>query len=273
MTTKEHGTLTPVDHPSANRGNHTVEGFVAVASEAARTAIVQVAADRGREVFQTGGTTPGWYRADGAGGWLFVGAVGSAVAVHDHTSGTQGGLVALSALTGTINDTQHGSRGGGSLHALAIASGAAGFMSGADKAKLDAVPTGGGMRQSTAAEITVDTTTTSATFVSLLSAPITIAAGGILLITFTVGATNDTKDKTNFFRVLVDGTPLRGTNIVSGIAGSGGSAAIALRVTGLAAGARSVTAEWRTDGGTARIRPVANPDGAHATLLVQEVGS
>lgn len=38
---------------------------------------------------------------------------------------------------GVISDTQHGSRAGGTLHANAIASGAAGFMSGADKAKLD----------------------------------------------------------------------------------------------------------------------------------------
>lgn len=37
----------------------------------------------------------------------------------------------------------HGARGGGTLHALAVASGAAGFMSGSDKAKLDALPTGG----------------------------------------------------------------------------------------------------------------------------------
>lgn len=34
-------------------------------------------------------------------------------------------------------DAQHGVRGGGTQHAVAVASGAAGFMSGADKAKLD----------------------------------------------------------------------------------------------------------------------------------------
>lgn len=37
-------------------------------------------------------------------------------------------------------DAQHGLRGGGTQHALAIPSGAAGFMSGADKAKLDGFP-------------------------------------------------------------------------------------------------------------------------------------
>lgn len=36
------------------------------------------------------------------------------------------------------SDAQHGARGGGSQHALAIAAGAAGFLSGADKTKLDA---------------------------------------------------------------------------------------------------------------------------------------
>lgn len=39
-------------------------------------------------------------------------------------------------------DGQHGTRGGGSLHALAIAAGAAGFLSGADKSKLDGIGVG-----------------------------------------------------------------------------------------------------------------------------------
>lgn len=37
-------------------------------------------------------------------------------------------------------DAQHGNRGGGSLHTVAVASGAAGFLSGTDKAKLDGLP-------------------------------------------------------------------------------------------------------------------------------------
>lgn len=38
-------------------------------------------------------------------------------------------------------DGQHGNRGGGALHANAVAAGAAGFMTGADKTKLDGLPT------------------------------------------------------------------------------------------------------------------------------------
>jgi hypothetical protein len=47
---------------------------------------------------------------------------------------------ALAALA--LTDTQHGARAGGALHANVVAAGAAGFMSGADKTKLDGVATG-----------------------------------------------------------------------------------------------------------------------------------
>lgn len=39
-------------------------------------------------------------------------------------------------------DAQHGNRGGGSLHANVVAAGASGFMTGADKTKLDGIATG-----------------------------------------------------------------------------------------------------------------------------------
>lgn len=48
-----------------------------------------------------------------------------------------GGLVPLARLP-VIDDAVHGARGGGTLHALATAGGAAGFLSGADKAWIDA---------------------------------------------------------------------------------------------------------------------------------------
>ena len=44
----------------------------------------------------------------------------------------------LGALAGTLTDTQHGNRGGGSLHAVATTS-VAGFMSATDKTKLDGI--------------------------------------------------------------------------------------------------------------------------------------
>lgn len=40
----------------------------------------------------------------------------------------------------SANDTSHGSRGGGTLHAVAVAGGAAGFVSGSDKTEINALP-------------------------------------------------------------------------------------------------------------------------------------
>lgn len=57
-------------------------------------------------------------------------ASGSTVYIDDLAA------LSLSALSGTISDAQHGSRGGGTLHANAT-TGAAGFMSPTDKTKLD----------------------------------------------------------------------------------------------------------------------------------------
>lgn len=55
----------------------------------------------------------------------------------------------LGNMGGTISDTQHGSRGGGTLHAAVVAGVSAGFMSAADKTKLDGVVAGfgGGFQQ------------------------------------------------------------------------------------------------------------------------------
>jgi hypothetical protein len=78
------------------------------------------------------------------------GADGSGQVAHSDTTGQgpddhhnrQHALSSGADHTGAITDVQHGARGGGSLHALAIAGGAAGFFSGADKSKLDNIPSG-----------------------------------------------------------------------------------------------------------------------------------
>ncbi|MCU0829394.1 MAG: DUF2793 domain-containing protein [Tabrizicola sp.] len=57
------------------------------------------------------------------------------------TSGSATDLSAGTLPAARFNDTAHGSRGGGTLHAVATTS-VAGFMSGADKTKLDSVATG-----------------------------------------------------------------------------------------------------------------------------------
>lgn len=62
--------------------------------------------------------------------------------------GRVGAVVAVSAdydfpkISGTLSDAQHAARGGGTLHADVVAGGADGFMTGADKTKLDGVSAG-----------------------------------------------------------------------------------------------------------------------------------
>ncbi len=65
MADVEHGDNLPADHAGGDKGNHTVEAYASVADEAARNAIIQASIDRGREIFQTAGVQPGWYRALG----------------------------------------------------------------------------------------------------------------------------------------------------------------------------------------------------------------
>jgi len=58
------------------------------------------------------------------------------------TSGSASDLGAGTLPAARFDDTAHGARAGGTLHANAVAAGAAGFMTGADKTKLDGVAAG-----------------------------------------------------------------------------------------------------------------------------------
>lgn len=55
------------------------------------------------------------------------------------TSGSASDLSSGTLPAARFNDTSHGNRAGGSLHADVVAAGASGFMTGADKTKLDAI--------------------------------------------------------------------------------------------------------------------------------------
>lgn len=125
--------------------------------------------------------------------------------------------------------------------------------------------------QSVFNDLAVDTTTTSAAFVTLITQAIVIQAGSILLIHFTVGCSNSNANNTLFFRVRVDGVTKRGVGVRIPSANQPNSGAIVLRVPGLAAGSRSVTVQWRTSSNTAQIRPATVPDAEHACLLLEEV--
>lgn len=71
----------------------------------------------------------------GSSGTLSIGLAGTRIAVGD------GSIVVIAdqVKVGVITDAQHGTRSGGTTHANVVAAGAAGFMTGADKTKLNAI--------------------------------------------------------------------------------------------------------------------------------------
>jgi hypothetical protein len=132
---------------------------------------------------------------------------------------------------------------------------------------------GGNYRQSVFAKISVDTTTTSTTWVDLISQAVTITASGILIIHLTAAVSNSAVNKAVQFRVTVDGVSQGGFGIELKSAGVSCSGAIVVRVTGLSAGAHTVKARWQTSAGTAQIRPVGAPDTESANMLIEEVAA
>lgn len=120
-------------------------------------------------------------------------------------------------------------------------------------------------------EIAVDTTTTSLTFVALLSQAVTTVAGSVVIVNFTCAGSNSANNRSEFFQLLIDGVATRGTGFgVSVAAGAPGSAALTYRATGLAAGAHTFAIQWRVSASTGQIRPVTVIN-EHASLLIQEV--
>ncbi len=78
----------------------------------------------------------------------------SSHASSHHSGG--GDALSLGSIAGTLTDSQHGNRGGGTLHSAATAS-TAGFMSASDKAKLDGIQSGAEVNQNAFSSVkTVD---------------------------------------------------------------------------------------------------------------------
>jgi hypothetical protein len=71
--------------------------------------------------------------------------------------------------TGSLTDALHGNLSGGALHATVIAAGAAGFMSGADKTKLDGIATGATANTGTVTSVAL----TAPAILSVAGSPVT----------------------------------------------------------------------------------------------------
>lgn len=154
---------------------------------------------------------------------------------------------------GVIQDANHGNLGGAALHALAVAAGDAGFMSGADKSKLDSI----GPPDSASAEGGANgPTSTNAAFVLIPDMTVSLTtAGGNVALLFTGSFDQRDLDDVDF-QFFQDGAPVG--EIFSYVIANGGllsqiqSQSLFHLVTGLAAGTYLFETRWRVNAGTAR---------------------
>jgi hypothetical protein len=129
----------------------------------------------------------------------------------------------------------------------------------------------GGIIQSAFANITTDVSTTSSTFVNVLSTTLT-TAGNKMKFQLTFSATNSTGNKNIGFQILLDGAVQRGGGINISNAGSAISGAVSHETaTAVAAGTHTVAVQWSTSGGTAQINASSSPATNHLSLFVDEV--
>ena len=132
----------------------------------------------------------------------------------------------------------------------------------------------GGVEQTIFNQITVDTSTTSTTFVTLMSQAITVAANSRVMVQFDVSYTASTNNTDTSFRVSLDGTPQRGTGGTSRNTVPASDSCTLTWVSGaLTAGPHTVLMEWLVSSSTALINVVTQPGSHHASLVVQEIAA
>jgi hypothetical protein len=130
------------------------------------------------------------------------------------------------------------------------------------------------IKQIVTQEITSDTTTTSTTFVDLLSQTFSITSGSKVLVQFTVGCSNAQNNRTQYYRLTVDGTAYRAVGVATyGAGNTPSSGALSMLITGLSAGSHDFKIQWRVSSSTGQIRPVTAADQEHAHMILTEISA
>jgi hypothetical protein len=124
--------------------------------------------------------------------------------------------------------------------------------------------------QTASTELTVDTSTTSTTYVDLMSVTITTGTNSVI-IQFSSSCTTNVSGDWCEFQLLIDGVITRGLAIWTDTAGVADSGALVYKSSVLSAGSHTFNIQWHVGtAGTAQIRPVTTVL-EHATLYVEEV--
>jgi len=150
------------------------------------------------------------------------------------------------------SDAQHGVRGGGTQHAVATVA-VAGFMSSADKTKLDGIAAGAQPDPiATLAEATGDTSDTSATDVLMASMTLTPAAGTYLVL-FTGSVESSSAGASVFISIYSGGVQVGASEREfrrPGLLGGSTAGSFACVAKVVVNGAQAIEGRWRTTAGT-----------------------
>lgn len=117
-------------------------------------------------------------------------------------------------------------------------------------------------------ELTVNATTSSQSWVTLLSTTLAVLLDSGILFFFS-GQMTGQANKTTSFQVLIDGVQVAVSTLNTGSGGSNVSMFLSGLKPLLAAGSHTVVVQWKTDGSTSQINPISNPgyEGARITLI------
>ena len=145
------------------------------------------------------------------------------------------------------------------------------------------IPASGALVKTSFDEVTVDTTTTAS-----ITSPATLLSIAItpddqnnkFCVYFSASAEVNTESDTKvvfqiWYGLTGSEAQKRSSYIFSdnGTDQESGSCSLNMRLDALGAGEHTIQIRWGCTSSTARIRPVANPDYDHASLLVQEVNT
>jgi hypothetical protein len=134
------------------------------------------------------------------------------------TSASAADLTAGILPAARFDDTAHGSRAGGTLHAAVVAGGASGFMTGADKTKLDGIATGAQVNVATDLSYTAASRLLASSTGADVTLPLVGSDAGLMsaadktkLDGVATGATANSADATLLARANHTGTQLAAT--------------------------------------------------------------
>lgn len=120
--------------------------------------------------------------------------------------------------------------------------------------------------QTAYASLAVDSSTSSTTFIDLLTLTLTTSGGNLMLLaTFAAYSTSATDGS---FQITLDGVAQAGSELFTSKPPLAAGGAITVKAMGIAPGSHTVTLQWK---GSLKCRPVAQAGSEHAALRVEEV--